>query len=33
MNDALWECSFSFETHWGNHATDAIRVLHRLVSD
>jgi hypothetical protein len=32
-NDALWEWRFSFETHWGNHATDAIRVLHRIVSD
>lgn len=29
--DALWEWKFSFESHWGNHAVDAIRVLHRVV--
>lgn len=29
--DAAWEWRFAFETHWGNHATDAVRVLHRLV--
>ncbi len=29
--DATWEWRFTFETHWGNHATDAVRVLHRLV--
>ncbi|MBW8825068.1 MAG: DUF5063 domain-containing protein [Acidobacteria bacterium] len=31
--DALWEWRFSFESHWGNHAVDAIRVLHRVVVD
>jgi len=31
--DAAWEWRFSFQIHWGNHATDAIRVLHRVVTD
>lgn len=26
---AIWEWRFSFETHWGNHAADALRALHR----
>jgi hypothetical protein len=30
--DAVWEWRFSFETHWGNHATAAIRVLHRIAT-
>ena len=29
--DAAWEWRFAYETHWGAHATDAVRVLHRLV--
>lgn len=29
--DAAWEWRFAYETHWGDHATDAVRVLHRLV--
>lgn len=33
LSDAVWEWKFSFETHWGNHATDAIRVLHRVATD
>lgn len=32
-DDAMWEWRFSFDTHWGNHATDAIRVLHRWTSN
>jgi hypothetical protein len=25
----IWEWRFFFEIHWGNHAVDALRVLHR----
>ena len=28
---AIWEWRFSFETHWGDHAVDAIRALQRAV--
>jgi hypothetical protein len=27
--DAVWEWRFSFESHWGDHAIDALRALHR----
>jgi hypothetical protein len=27
--NAIWEWRFSFESHWGEHAVDAIRALHR----
>lgn len=27
--DAVWEWRFSFKIHWGLHATDVLRVLHR----
>ena len=27
-NDAIWEWKFSLQTHWGEHATSAIRALH-----
>lgn len=27
--DAVWEWRFSFKVHWGLHATDVLRVLHR----
>lgn len=27
--DAVWEWRFSFKAHWGLHATDVLRVLHR----
>jgi hypothetical protein len=27
--DAIWEWRFSFDSHWGNHAIDALRALHR----
>ena len=27
--DALWDWRFSCETHWGDHAIDALRALHR----
>ncbi|MBX3215757.1 MAG: DUF5063 domain-containing protein [Labilithrix sp.] len=29
MADAVWEWRFSFDTHWGDHAVDALRALHR----
>lgn len=29
-NNAVWEWSFHFGTHWGDHAVDALRALHRL---
>lgn len=32
ISDACWDWRFNFEIHWGNHATDAIRVLHRLTT-
>jgi hypothetical protein len=31
MIDAVWEWRYNYEIHWGNHATDAIRVLHRII--
>src|SRR6185503_16752116 len=30
--DALWEWIFGFQSHWGRHATVAIRVLHAYVA-
>lgn len=33
LAEVVWEWKFSYETHWGNHATDAIRLLHRVVTD
>jgi hypothetical protein len=26
---AIWEWRFSFDTHWGAHAVDALRAIHR----
>lgn len=31
--DAIWHWRFTFEMHWGDHATDALRALHRLATD
>lgn len=31
LTDAAWEWRFSFRSHWGRHATSAIRVLFLLV--
>lgn len=31
-NDVLWHWKFSFESHWGQHAVDALRVLHALMA-
>jgi len=28
-DNAVWEWRFLFECHWGDHAADAIRALHR----
>jgi hypothetical protein len=27
--NAIWEWRFFFESHWGDHAVDALRALHR----
>jgi hypothetical protein len=29
MNDAIWECSLSFETLWGKKLLSALRAIHR----
>jgi hypothetical protein len=29
---AVWEWRFSFEVHWGVHATSALRAIHRALS-
>jgi hypothetical protein len=31
--DAIWHWRFLFESHWGRHASDALRPLHALVFD
>lgn len=31
-NDVLWHWRFGFESHWGQHAVDALRVLHALMT-
>jgi hypothetical protein len=28
-SEAVWIWRFGFETHWGDHAVDALRALHR----
>ena len=33
MADAAWEWAFSFQTHWGRHASGAIRTLHAYLAD
>jgi hypothetical protein len=30
---AIWEWRFHFDTHWGDHAVDALRALHRACRD
>ncbi len=30
---AIWEWRFHFDTHWGDHAIDALRALHRACSE
>lgn len=29
-DDVLWQWKFDFESHWGQHAVDALRLLHAL---
>jgi hypothetical protein len=29
---AVWEWRFHFDIHWGDHAIDALRALHRACS-
>ncbi len=31
--DAIWDWRFSYDTHWGKHVVDAIRVLFLLARD
>jgi hypothetical protein len=33
INDAIWHWRFTFITHWGLHLVDALRAVHRAVSD
>lgn len=30
-SDALWSLRFSFETHWGHHAVNALAAIHALL--
>jgi hypothetical protein len=30
---AIWEWRFHFDTHWGDHAVDALRALHRACGE
>ena len=32
-NDVLWTWRFDFESHWGRHATSALRAVHTLLYD
>jgi uncharacterized protein DUF5063 len=31
--NALWQWRFSFESHWGAHAVDAIRAIHWFLNE
>jgi hypothetical protein len=31
--DAVWEWAFGFQTHWGRHASCAIRTLHAYLAE
>ena len=31
LNEIVWHWKFNFNIHWGDHLTDALRVIHRLV--
>jgi hypothetical protein len=31
-NDVVWEWRFGFWSHWGTHAVDALRVIHRHIA-
>ncbi|MBE2316684.1 DUF5063 domain-containing protein [Solirubrobacter sp. CPCC 204708] len=32
-DDVAWEWRFSFYTHWGRHATEALRAIHARLAD
>ncbi len=32
-DDVAWEWRFSFHTHWGRHATEALRAVHARLAD
>lgn len=32
IDDALWQWGFNFQVHWGEHASSAIRALHRYLA-
>jgi hypothetical protein len=32
-DDVIWEWRFGFYTHWGRHATEALRALHARLAD
>ena len=32
VDDAIWQWGFNFQTHWGEHASSAIRALHHYLS-
>lgn len=32
MCEAVWHWRFMFEIHWGNHAVDSLRAIHRLLT-
>lgn len=32
-DDVIWEWRFGFRTHWGRHATEALRALHARLAD
>ena len=31
LSSAIWHWRYNFEVHWGDHAIDALRALHRTV--
>jgi hypothetical protein len=31
--DAVWEWAFGFQSHWGRHASSAIRTLHAYLAE
>ncbi|MBP7281185.1 MAG: DUF5063 domain-containing protein [Leptospiraceae bacterium] len=33
VEDALWQLKFSFQTHWGNHCVDALKILYYFSHD
>ena len=33
VGDVIWDWRFTFYTHWGRHATEALRALHARLAD